>query len=28
MSQTADQLNSGWYELHANILSISAKANW
>ena len=27
-SQTAAQLNSGWYELTANILSVSFKANW
>ena len=27
-SQTAAELNSGWYQLSANILSLSFKANW
>lgn len=27
-AQTATQLNSGWYELNANILSVSLKATW
>ena len=27
-SQTAAELNSGWYQLTANILSISLKANY
>jgi len=26
--QTAAELNSGWYQLSANILSVSLKANW
>lgn len=27
-SQTAAELNTGWYQLHANILSVSLKANF
>jgi hypothetical protein len=27
-SQTAAELNSGWYQLTANILSVSLKANY
>ncbi|HEU4628304.1 MAG TPA: outer membrane protein transport protein [Gemmatimonadaceae bacterium] len=27
-SQTAAQLNSGWYELNANVFSVSLKATW
>ena len=27
-SQTAAQLNSGWYELSANVVSVSLKATW